>query len=255
MQPIKRCLLLKKILKDIRSNKKKAVAFILLFLFLNSSCGSSKYRYLALSPLEQTQRKAYENYESVKNDDIEIRVARRLPDLILKSLKTLKNENEYQEAKSVLKRIKKANYTIFLLSVVNDKNKKIVIDPQKLVLKFFGELTEKEFNPVKQKDFYDLTKIKADGTDNLNPDFLISSKPLEISGNKEFFLVFPYEINDEHMTRITLKDVLIDEKEYNFEYFFYSANKYEKAKRMAQYTGMVMGGVALIVVGISAYTN
>jgi len=35
MQPIKRCLLLKKILKDIRSNKKKAVAFILLFLFLN----------------------------------------------------------------------------------------------------------------------------------------------------------------------------------------------------------------------------
>lgn len=255
MQPIKRCLFFKKILMNIKSDKKRTIAFIIIILFLNSSCGSSKYKYLSLSPLEQTQIKAYEDYESVKNGDIEIRIARKLPDSILKSLKTSKNENEYQETKSVLKRIKKADYAVFSLNVINEQNKKIVIDPQKLILKFFGELTEKEFNPVREKDFYDLTKIKTDSTDSLNPNFLVSSKPIEISGSKEFFLVFPYKINDEHMTRITLKDVSIDEKEYDFEYLFYSANRYERAKRAAQYTGIVVGGIVVLVGGIAALTN
>ena len=255
MQPIKRCLLLKKLLRNMKSDKRKTLAFILLILFLNSSCGSSKYKYLSLSPLEQTQIKAYEDYESVKNDDIEIRVGRRLPDSILKSLKILKNKDEYQEAKNVLKRIKKSDYAIFSLNIINEQNKKIVINPQKLILKFFAPLAEKEFNPVTEKDFYNLVKLTTDSTESLNPNFLISSKPMEINGSKEFYLIFPYKIKDEHMTRITLKDVSIDEKEYDFEYLFYSANKYERAKRIAQYTGIVIGGVAIIVAGISAFTK
>jgi len=237
-------------------NCKKFFAIILLSLFLNSSCGTRQYKYLALSPVEPGSRKAYEGYESVKEGDVEIEIARSFSEIALEKIKGGIKENEYPYFKKVLREIDKTDCTLFSLKVKTEQNKKLIIDPENLTLEFLGKLTEKEFKPLKEKDFYNLIKMeKLPGLENLNSYFLISEKPLEIKNNQEIFLVFPYKIKDEHMAKITLKNLLIDDKKYDFEYLFYSADRYEKAKRVAKYVGMGTGLIVIVVAAIAAFTN
>ena len=57
------------------------------------------------------------------------------------------------------------------------------------------------------------------------------------------------------MAKITLKNLLIDDKGYDFEYLFYSADRYEKAKKVAKYVGMGTGLIVIVVAAIAAFTN
>ena len=235
---------------------KNSVALILLSLFLISACGSGQYRYVPLSPLESGPRKAYETYESFKNEDVEIRIERTSPRLVLEKLKKEKKKNEYTLLERVLKRINKTDYTLLNLKVINPKNKKVIINSENLSLEFLASLSEKEYKPVSEKDFSDIIKGEnLPSLDDLTPFFLIPPKRVETDGNKEIFLLFPYEIKNEHMAILSLKNVSIDNKESDFEYLFYSADRYEKAKRLGKYAGMAIGLITIVVVAYVILTG
>lgn len=240
----------------MKKSTKRLSAFILLSLFLTSSCGSSQFKYVPLNPVDPGPRRAYTDYESIKNDDVEIKIERILPSLTLKKLKKEKKEKEYQALEKILKRIDKSDYTLFSIQVVNPKNKKVIIDPENLSLEFLGSLLEKEYKPLGENDFYKLMKAeKLPGSEDIASYFLIPPKHAEVNDNKEIFLLFPYEIKDEHMAILKLKDVSIDTKKYDFEYLFYSADRYEKAKRIGKYAGMVTGVIVIVVAAVVILTG
>jgi len=240
----------------MKKYRKNSVALILLSLFLFSACGPGQYRYVPLSPLESGPRKAYESYESLKNEDVEIRIERTSPRLVLEKLKKEKKENEYTLLERVLERINKTDYTLLNLKVINPKNKKVIINPENLSLEFLGSLSEKEYKPVSEKDFSDIIKGEnLPSIDDLAPFFLIPPKHVETDGDKEIFLLFPYEIKNEHMAILSLKNVSIDNKESDFEYLFYSADRYEKSKRVGKYAGMAVGLITVVVVAVVILTG
>ena len=240
----------------MKKGTKKSAALILLSLFLIPECGPSQYKYVSLSPVESGPRKAYENYESLKNEDVEIRIERTFPYLVLERLKKEKKGNEYSLLEKVLKRIDKIDYTLLNLKVINPKNKKVIIDPENFSIEFLGSLLEKEYKPISEKDFSDLIKgEKTQGFEDLTSYFLIPPKRIETSDDKEIFLLFPYEIKDEHMAILNLKDISIDNKGFDFEYLFYSADRYEKTKRVGKYVGMATGLIVIVVTAVVVLTG
>ena len=234
-------------------NYKRFIALIIGSLLLNASCGSSQFKYLTLAPVEPSNRSAFENYESIKEGDVEIILARNSPDMALKKLKTEIKKNEYQVLESIFKRIDKFDYTVFLLKITNKQNKKVVIDSVNLTLEYLGKLVEKEIKPIDEKDFQNIIKLRErDEIRNYDYHFLNFRKNLETEKDEEFFIVFPYKIKEEHLIKVSLKNVYIDNKEYDLEYLFYGADRLEKTKRVCIYGGII-GGTIAVIVGVVAF--
>lgn len=230
----------------------KHILFTSCTLFLAAtlcSCGVNRYSYINLSPAKEVIRKATGEYESITKDDVEIRLSRVDFEKFEKSEKW-KNKSDFMQ---LLKRLKKLKNTVFYLSIINDKGKELKLNPESVTIRTLGEYKESSYIPLATEDINsviaDLSgrKKKTVFSAGLASYFLTASQTLTDVTEKEYFLIFPYQSDEEQMVKVGFADFKIDNEPYDLEYSFFSADKLERTKRIATYSGMATGLIAIIV--------
>ena len=214
----------------------------LVYLLIVQICGCApRYQYTALAPVEGKSRTALGEYEAIKVGETAFNLYR----WNIKSFaKDLENEGKLEkEDKREIKRLKKAKYPVFLLVVEKKKEDVITIDPSGIEAVFLSRFEEDTQS--------NLREIKKSISENI-----LTEKVINLEGEEKsaIYIVFPYEVEEEHMLRIDMSGIKINGEATDLQYSFHATDTWEGRKRVLQYTGLGIGTIA-VVVGVITFIS
>ena len=219
--------------------------FLIISLGCTAACTlfacAPRYQYRTLAPVKQDVRQATEAYETVKKGSVELK-------LYKSSFAELKQDiskiaGSPKQAAEKLQTVKSEKYTVFKL-VVEKKNEDIVqINPASVRALVLSEYEEKEHTLFEGVD------------EGIARDILTKSQ-VNISGEgpRGIYIIFPYHLGEEHMLKVQLTSLKINEEDVSVEFSFHGTDTWEKRKHVAQYAGMGVGVIAVIA-GVVMFLN
>jgi len=219
------------------------------FLTISISCLTAcilfacapRYQYRTLAPVKQDVRQATDAFETVKKGSVAFKLYKSnfadLRDDIAKIAGSPK------AASQKLKTVKSEKYTIFKLVIEKKTDDVVQIDPAGIKALVLAEYEEKESLPIQGVD------------EVVDRDILAKSK-INITGEgpKDIYIIFPYRLNEEHMAKIQLSSIKVNDEDFSTEFPFHGTDTWEGRKRAAQYTGMGLGAIAVIA-GVVMFLN
>ncbi|RMF94323.1 MAG: hypothetical protein D6734_08085 [Candidatus Schekmanbacteria bacterium] len=213
------------------------ISIISILMIQLCSC-APRYQYTTLAPVDNKGRTAESDYESIKVGSVDFKLYKWDMKSFIKDIE--KNKKLSKEEKRKLKTLRKNKYPLFLLLIEKKKDDVVEVTPAGIKAVFLSRYREDI-----EKSFRDIESTLVDNL-LLNDEVILKDEK-----KAAFYIIFPYSVKEEHMLRIDISGIKVNEEDVELKYSFHSTDTWEKRKRILQYTGIGIGAIAIIVGGIS----
>lgn len=216
-------------------SKSKFIKVSVVYLLIIQLAGcASRYQYTTLAPVESKERTAGKEYETINAGSTEFKLYKWDIKSFTKDLE--KNAKLDRNEKRELKKLKNEKYPVFLLVIEKKKEDVVTIDPSGIKAEFLSRYEEDTES--------NLTEIKESLSQNIITSENVTLKDEEKTA---LYIILPYSVEEEHMLRMDISGIKINDEPVELKYSFHASDTWEKRKRILQYAGLGLGVIGVVV--------